>query len=134
MNAFAHNTTPLYQLKLSPYQIDFHTHPRITLPFSPNLTFCTYLPPYTHSSDQNFNPCHHSLITKPISPWLLSAEHVMLEIYPTVHRHITNKINSQNSTFEITHLKQLPGYSLVIRTNFKSDKFSQKLKPLRLGP
>ena len=37
MYAYAHNTTPLSQLKLSSYQIAFHTHPRIPLTFSLNL-------------------------------------------------------------------------------------------------
>ena len=56
--AYAHNTTPLSQLKLSPHQNVFHTHPRIPLTFSPNLlrdssqtciaTYCTALPPHTH--------------------------------------------------------------------------------------
>ena len=37
MYAYAHITTPLSQLKLSPYQIVFHTHPRILLIFSLSL-------------------------------------------------------------------------------------------------
>ena len=112
MYAYAHNTTPLSQLKLSPNQIDFHTHPRIPSTFSLNLTrdsskYCiaTYsnsLTPHTQYSDQDLNPFFHSPITKPISPWLLSAEHAMLEIYSTVHRHITNKVNSESYTFETT--------------------------------
>ena len=57
----------------------------------------------------------------------------MLEIYSTVHRHITNKLNWQNSTFETPHLKQLPLNTFVIHTNFKPVNFSHKLKPLRLG-
>ena len=58
----------------------------------------------------------------------------MLEIYSNVHRHINHKLNSQSSTFETTHLKLLPFHTFVIHTNFKPVKFSQKLKPLRLGP
>ena len=58
----------------------------------------------------------------------------MQEIYSTVHRHIDNKLNSQNSTFETTYLKQLSLNTFVIRTNFTPVNFSQKLKPLRLGP
>ena len=38
MYAYAHNTTPLSQLKLFPHQIVYHTHPRIQLKFSLNLT------------------------------------------------------------------------------------------------
>ena len=83
MYAYAHNTTPLSQHTSSPHQIVFHSHPHIPLTFSLNLTrdspkacIATYgnsLPPHTHFSDQDPNPFFHSLITKPISPWLLSA-------------------------------------------------------------
>ena len=58
----------------------------------------------------------------------------MLEKYSTVHRHINHKLNSQSSTFETTHLKQLPLNTFVIHTNFKPVNFSKKLKPLRIGP
>ena len=58
----------------------------------------------------------------------------MLERYSTVHRHINNIINSQSSTFETTNLKQLPLNTFVFHTNFKPVRYSQKLKPLRLGP
>ena len=58
----------------------------------------------------------------------------MLEIYSTVHRHLNHKLNSQSSTFETTHLKQLPLNTFVIHTKFKPVSFSKKLKPLRIGP
>ena len=58
----------------------------------------------------------------------------MLEIYSTVHRHLNHKLNSQSSTFETTHLKQLPLNTFVIHTNFKPVNFSKKLKPLQIGP
>ena len=144
MYAYAHNTTPLSQLKLSPYQIVFHTHPRIPLTFSLNIsrdtlknctaTYCESLSPHSHYSLQDLNPFFHSLIDKPISPWLLAAETAMLEKYSTVHRHLKHKLNSQSSTFETTHLKQLPLNTFVIHTNFKPVNFSKKLKPLRIGP
>ena len=144
MYAYAHNTTPLSQLKLSPYQIVFHTHPRIPLTFSLNLprdaqknciaTYCESLSPHSHYSTQDLNPFFHSLLDKPISSWLLAAETAMLEIYSTVHRHINHKLNSQSSIFETTHLKQLPLNTFVIHANFKPVNFSKKLKPLRIGP
>ena len=97
MYAYAHNTTPLAQLKLSPYQIVFHTH---SLTFSLKLLsdssqncispFCTSLPPHTHYSNQDLNPFFHPLLAEHISSWLLSAEHAMLELYSTVHRHLTS--------------------------------------------
>ena len=58
----------------------------------------------------------------------------MLEIYSTVYRRIPNNINSKNSIFEAIHLKQLPLNIFVIHINFKPTKFSNKLKPLRIGP
>ena len=144
MYAYAHNTTPLSQLKLSPYRHVFHTHPRIPLNFYLNLphdssnncleTYCDSLPLHTHYSTQDLNPLFHSLLGKSNSSWLLSAEHAMLEIYSTVYRHVNQKLNSRSSTFETTHLKQLPPYTFVIHAYFKSVKFLQKLKPIRLGP
>ena len=79
-------------------------------------------------------PFFKSLLDKPISSWLLAAETAMLEIYSTVHRHLNHKLNSQSSTFETTHLKQLPLNTFVIHTKFKPVNFSKKLKPLRIGP
>ena len=58
----------------------------------------------------------------------------MLEIYSTVHRHLIHKLNSQSSTIETTHLKQLPLNTFVFHTNFKPVNFPKKLKPLRSGP
>ena len=58
----------------------------------------------------------------------------MLEIYSTVHRHMNHEISFQSSTFETTHPTQLLLQTFVIHTNFKPVKFSQKFKPLRLGP
>ena len=76
MYAYAHNTTPLSQLKLSPYQIVFHTQPCIPSTFSLNVTrdssktciasYCNSLVPHTHYTDQNLNPFFHSLLNKPI--------------------------------------------------------------------
>ena len=142
MYAYAHNTTPLPQLELSPYQIVFHTLPRIHLTFSLILprdarkncfaTYCESLPPHSHYSTQDLNPFSHSILDKPISSWLLAAETAMLEIYSTVHRHLNHKLNSQSSTFETTHLKQLPLNTFVIHTIFKPINFSKKLKPIRI--
>ena len=50
----------------------------------------------------------------------------MLEIYSTVHRHSTKRVNSQNFTI----LKQLLLITFAIHTNFN---FSNKLKSLSIG-
>ena len=91
------------------------------------MSYCDSVGSHTHYSNQDLNPFFHSLLDKPISPWLLSAEHAMLELYSTVHRHMNDKLNSQSSTFETTHLKLLPLDTFVIHTNFKPVKFSQTL-------
>ena len=137
--AFAHITTTLSQLKLSPYQTVFHTHTHpSSINFSSHITrdssktciatYCNSLPP--HYSDKDVNPFFHSLLKKPNYLWLSTAEHAMLEVYSTVHRQITNKLNSQSPTFETTPLQQLPHNTFVIHTNFTPIKFSNKLKPL----
>ena len=98
MYAYAYNNTPLSQLELSSYQIVFHTHHQIPLTFSLSLLrdssekcigkYSTSRPPHTHFCAQHLNPFFYSHLDKPITSWLSSAEHALLEIYSTVHRHI----------------------------------------------
>ena len=42
MCAYAHNTQPLSEMNLSPYEIVFHTIPRIPINFELNLQRDTY--------------------------------------------------------------------------------------------
>ena len=58
----------------------------------------------------------------------------MVAIYSTVHCHVTNKLNSQNSTSETTHLKQFPLNTLVLHTNFTPVQFSNKLELIQIVP
>ena len=142
--AYAHITTALSQVKLSPYLNVSHTHPRNPLTFSLILsrdpckkciaTYCNSLPHHTQYSDQDLNPSFHSLLNEPISSSLLSNEHAMLDVYSTVHRHITNTLNSQNVTIETTHSKQIPLNTFGNPTNFKPVNFSNIFKPLQIGP
>ena len=77
MYAYAHNTTPLSDLKLTPHQIVFHSHPRTPLTFDLNITrdadhscnsnYCSQLPPHSHYEESDLNPFFSSLISKPIS-------------------------------------------------------------------
>ena len=67
MYAYAHNTTPLSQLKLPPYLIVFYTHPCIPLTFSLHLprdscktliaSYRDCLLPHTHYSTLLNMPC-----------------------------------------------------------------------------
>ena len=142
--AYAHNTTPINNLKLTPHQIVFHTTPRIPLTFELNLTrnftqtctstYCEHLPQHSHYEEKDLNPFFSHLISKPISSWLLAAEEAMLQIYSTVHQHLTHKLNSSLINFHLTQDKALPVNTFVIHKNFKPVHFSAKLKPLRIGP
>ena len=93
-------------------------------------TYYDFLQSHTHKNDNAINLFFNSLVSKP--SWLLSAEHAVLEIYYTVHRHLTFKLISQNSTFQPTHLKQLLPIAFVLHTNLEAVNCSNKqLKPLR---
>ena len=110
MYAYVHNTTPLSTLKLSPHQTVFHTHPRIPLSFNLNLTrdseqkctssFFSTLPAFFHYQSTDLNPFFSTLLSKPISIWLLAVESAMLEIDSTVHKHPNHKLTSSTSTLE----------------------------------
>ena len=73
---------------------------------------------YTHDLDTFF----HSHIIKPYFSWLQSAEHAIIEIYSTLHRRITKRVNSHTSTFDSPHLKQTTFNTFVIHTNILSTK------------
>ena len=57
----------------------------------------------------------------------------MLDMNAIFHRNLFNKLNSQTSTFETTHLKQLLVNTFVIYTNF-TPVTSTKREPLHIGP
>ena len=141
MYAYTHSTTPTSNLK-SPYQIVFHTHPRIPLSFDLNLTrnsqqncnssYCFTLPSHSHYQFTDRNLFSSTLISKSISVWLLVVKSAMLEIYSTVHKHLNHRLTT--STFETTHQKQRPLITFVIHKNFKPVHFSTKPTHLRIGP
>ena len=59
----------------------------------------------------------------------------MLQIYSTVHDHKLRKINSQAYITKTYHEgKPLPLETPVLKRNFPHVHFSDKLKPLRIGP
>ena len=76
MYAYAHNSQPLSELNLSPYEIVFHTIPRTPINFELNLQrdtyrncpsqFCQNLPLHTHYDRSNLNPFFHKILSKPI--------------------------------------------------------------------
>ena len=90
MYAYAHNSQPLSELNLSPYEIVFHTIPRIPINFELNHQRDTYrncisqygqeLPLHTHYDKSNSNPFFHKILSKPIPQWFLATETAMMQI------------------------------------------------------
>ena len=90
MHAYAHNSQPLSELNLSPYEIVFHTIPRIPINFELNLQrdtyrnctsqYCQELPLHTHYDKSNLNPFFHKNLSKPFPQWILATETAMIQI------------------------------------------------------
>ena len=76
MYSYAHNSQPLSELSFSPYEIKFHTIPRIPVNFELNLQRDSYrkctaqncqdLPLHTHYDKSNLNPFFLKILSKPI--------------------------------------------------------------------
>ena len=72
MYAYAHNSQPLSELSVSPYELDFHTRPRIALTFDLNLyrinsktcisQYCSQLPEHSHYDKLDLNPFFHEIL------------------------------------------------------------------------
>ena len=59
----------------------------------------------------------------------------MLQIYSTVYENTLQKINSHEYITKTYHEgKPLPTGTFVLKGNFTHVHFSDKLKPLRIGP
>ena len=145
MYAYAHNSQPLSELNLSPYEIVFHTIPRIPVNFELNLQrdtyrnctsqFCQNLPLHTQYDKSNFNPFFHKILSKPITQWMLATETAMIQFYHTVYENTKLKINSFasfNKTYN--NPRPLDIGTFVSKRNFLHVHFSDKLKPPRIGP
>ena len=145
MYAYAHNSQPLSELNLSPYEIVFQTKPSIPINFDLNLQrdtyrnctsqYCQDLPLHQHYDKSNLNPFFHKKISKPIPQWILATETAMIQIYQTVYENTKRQINSF-AYFNKTYNNPRPLYisTFVLKRNFLHVHFSEKLKPLRIGP
>ena len=144
MYAYAHNSQPLSGINLSQYEIVFHTIPRIPINFElilqrdtyRNCTsqFCQNLPLHTHDKS-NLNPFFHKILSKPIPQWILATETAMIQIYHTVFENTKRKNKSFvyfNKTYN--NARPLDIGTFVLKRNFLHVHFSDKLKPLRIGP
>ena len=145
MYAYAHNSQPLSELNISPHEIVFHTRPRIPLTFDLNLNrdtsktcisrYCSQLPAHSHYDKSDLNPFFYKTLSKPIPHWFLAVETAMLQIYSTVYENTLRKINSLAYFTKTYHEgKPLPIGTFVLKRNFTHVHFSDKLKPLRIGP
>ena len=145
MYAYAHISQPLSELNLSPYEIVFHTIPRVPINFEHNLQRDTYrnctsqysqdLPLHTHYEKSNLNPFFYKILSKPIPQWILATETAMIQMYHTVYENTKRKINSFayfNKTY--SNPRPLDIGTFVLERNFLHVHFSDKLKPLRIGP
>ena len=145
MYAYAHNSQPLSELSISLHEIVFHTRPRIPLTFDLNLNrdtsktcisrYCSQLPEHSHYDKSDLNPFFIKTLSKPIPQWFLAVETAMLQIYSTVYENTLRKINSHAYITKTYHEgKPLPIGTFVLKRNFTHVHFSDKLKPLRIGP
>ena len=145
MNAYAHNSQPLSELQISPHEIVFHTRPRIPLTFNLNPNrdtsktcisrYCSQLPEHSHNDKSDLNPFFYRTLSKPIPRWFLAVETAMLQIYSTVYENTSRKINSHAYITKTYHdVKPLPIGTFVLKRNFTHVHFSDKLKPLLIGP
>ena len=145
MYAYAHNSQPLSELNLSPYEKVFHTIPRIPINFELNLQrdtyrnctsqYCQELPLHTHYDKSNLNPFFHKILSKPIPQWILATETAIMQIYHTVYENTKGNFNSMayfNKTYN--NPRSLDIGTFVLKRNFLHIHFSEKLKPLRIGP
>ena len=108
MYAYATNSQPLSELNLSPYEIAFHTIPRIPINFELNLQrdtyrnctsqYCQELPLHTHYDKSNLNPVFHKILSKPIPQWILATETAMMQMNHTVYEN--TKKNEFNGSFQ----------------------------------
>ena len=145
MYAYSHNSQPISVLNVSPYEIVFHTRPRIPLTFDLNLNrnssktcisqYCSQLPEQSHYDKTDLNPFFYKILSKPIPQWFLAVETAMLQIYSTVYYYTLKKLNSQAHITKTYHEgKPLPIGTFVLKRHFAHVFFSDKLEPLRIGP
>ena len=145
MYAYAHNSQPLSELSISPHEIVFHTRPRIPLTFDLNLNRdtsktcfsrnCSQFPKHSQYDKSDLNPFFDKTLSKPIPHWFLAVETAMLQIYSTVYENTLRKFNSHAYITKTYHEgKPLPIGTFVLKRNFTHVHFSDKLKPLRIGP
>ena len=124
----------------------FHTRPRIPLTFDLNLNrnssktcisqYCSQLPEHSHYDRTDLNPLFYKTLSKsPIPQRFLAVETAMLQIYSFVYYYNLKRLNSHAYITRTYHEgKPLPIGTFVLKRHFAHVLFSDKLKPLRIGP
>ena len=137
-------TTPLSFQRFT-HELVFHIRPRIPLTFDFNLNrnknntciskYCSQLPEHSHYDKSDLNQFFYKTFSKPIPRWFLAVETAMLQIYSIVHNYTLKNSNSQANITKTYHEgKPLPFGTFVLKGNFTHGHFSDKFKPLRIGP
>ena len=81
------------------------------------------------------NPFFYKTLSKPIPQWFLAVETAMSQTYSTVFYHTLKILNSHAYITKTYHEgKPLPIGTFVLKRRFAHVLFSDKLKPLRIGP
>ena len=97
--------------------------------------YCSQLPEHSHYDKTDLNPFLYRTLSKPIPQWFLAVETAMLQTYSIVYENTLRKINSHAYNTKIYHEdKPLHIGTFVLKRNFTHVHFSDKLKPLRIGP
>ena len=97
--------------------------------------YCSQLLEQSHYDKSDLNPFFCRTLSKPIPQWFLAVETAMLQIYSTVYENTLRKIDSHTYITKTCHDgKPLPIGTFILKRNFTHVNFSDKLKPLRIGP
>ena len=143
MYAYAHNSQLISELNVSPYEIVFHTRPRIPLTFDLNLNcnnsktcisqYCSQLPVHSHYDKTDLNPFFYKTLSKPVPQWLLAVKTAMLQIYSTVYYYTLKRLNSHAYLTKTYHEgRPLPIGTFVLKRHFTHVHFPTNLNPFGL--
>ena len=85
--------------------------------------------------NQNLNPLFHKILSKPIPQWILATETAMIQLYHTVYENTKKRLIPMPNFNKTYHNpRPLDIGTFVLKRNFLHVHFSDKLKPLRIGP
>ena len=145
--AYAHITQPLSNLHIWPYELVFHTQPRIPLSFQINFSgnsvhectsqYCSNLPPHSYYQPTDLYPLFRRIMLKPISTWFLAIETAMLPNCSKIYQDALKKTNSIACTSKvhtiwhkkekrITH-NEIIWFHIILKTFFSFPTFNHTM-------